>query len=118
MHIDIQARGFSLTPALFSAVESEVRAYERLFPELHASLHIRLSDVNGQRGGTDKCCLVSVRVGRRRKMVAVSDLNADMYRAIPGAFAKLERATRTSLAREQRRRMTPGAFSPEIPQER
>lgn len=99
MRVDVQSRGFSLTPALLFAVEAEARSYERRFPKLTAKLRVRLFDVNGRRGGIDKGCLVEARVGRRGAVIVSSDLDSNLYRAIPAAFEKLERSTQTTLAR-------------------
>jgi putative sigma-54 modulation protein len=101
MRADIQSRGFSLTPALRGAVNGATRAYEARFPKLAAKLQVRLFDVNADRGGIDKGCLVHARVGRRGIFVVASDLDADLYRAIAAAFEKLERGTHRVLARER-----------------
>lgn len=101
MRLDVQARGFTLTAALRSAVESEASSYERRFPHLNPSLHVRLFDVNGRRGGIDKGCLVEARVGHRGTVLVSSDLDSDLYRAIPAAFEKLERSTQAALNRRK-----------------
>lgn len=106
--MDIQARGFSLTAALRSAAEREVRAFAAQFPQHSPEVRMRLFDVNGRRGGLDKGCLVSAHLGRGRTVVA-SDLDTDLYQAIVSAFTKLLRGTRSALNRElQRRRDTRG----------
>jgi ribosome-associated translation inhibitor RaiA len=99
MEIDLQTRGFTLTPALRGAVASEAQHYLARFPRLAARLHVRLFDVNGRRGGIDKGCLVEARIGRRGKVVFASDLDANLYRAVASAFEKLERSTESALAR-------------------
>jgi ribosome-associated translation inhibitor RaiA len=99
MHTDVQSRGFSLTPALRAAVDHEARDFAKRFPNLSATLKVRLFDVNGRRGGLDKGCLVHARVGEGRRNVVASDLDSDLYRAISAAFVKLERGTRTVLGR-------------------
>jgi hypothetical protein len=78
MRTDVQARGFVLTAALRCAVEHEAQEYAERFPEVPTGIQVRLFDVNGRRGGLDKGCL---------------------YRAIPAAFAKLDRGTRSILGR-------------------
>ena len=60
MQIDMQTRGFSLTNALLGYSQRRVQ-----FAMAYISGHvkrvvIRLSDVNGTRGGTDKCCRIRV----------------------------------------------------------
>jgi putative sigma-54 modulation protein len=99
MHTDIQSRGLTLTPALRAAVDHEARSFADRFPKLTKSLEVRLFDVNGQRGGLDKGCIVLTRVGQGGLIVVASDLDSDLYRAIPAAFDKLERSTRKVLSR-------------------
>ena len=101
MRTDVQARGFSLTDALRSAVEHEAQEYAERFAEVPTSVQVRLFDVNGGRGGLDKGCLVSARVGRGGRIVVATDLDSDLYRAIPAAFAKLDRGTRSILRRRR-----------------
>jgi putative sigma-54 modulation protein len=101
MQIDLQSRGFTLTDALRGAVERQARAYARRFPESLLSVHVRLFDVNGPRGGTDKGCLAYGRFGRGGAVVVATDIAADLYDAIPTAFGKLARATRSALSRRQ-----------------
>lgn len=99
MLIDIQARGFSLTSALRSAVEGEAREYAGRLPEPPQSVRVRLFDVNGPRGGRDKGCLVYARVGRGNRGAVATDIDCDLYRAIGVAFARLTQATRATLNR-------------------
>lgn len=107
MSIDLQARGFSLTPALESAVAGAASAYRDRFPKLRVKLQVRLFDVNSDRGGLDKGCVAYARVGRRRQFVVASDLDSNLYRAIVSAFEKLERGTQRMLARERSARHEP-----------
>jgi ribosome-associated translation inhibitor RaiA len=108
MNTDIQARGFTLTDALRSTVEREAQAYANRFPDRLLGVHVRLFDVNGPRGGADKGCLAYGRFGRGSAVVVATDIAADLYDAIPAAFAKLGRATRNALARRQALRRTTG----------
>jgi ribosome-associated translation inhibitor RaiA len=104
MRIDIQARGFSLTEALLSSVEQRAESYRVAFPDLNPQIQVRLFDVNANRGGMDKGCLLHARLGAGHNAVVASDLDSDLYHAINAAFARLDRATRTTLRRRYRRR--------------
>ena len=107
MQIDIHARGFSLTDAL------ETHVHNRLgFTFLHASsrvsrVHIRLSDLNGPRGGVDKRCLVEVRL-EGLPVVVVEDVQSDMYSAIDRAVGRAARTVmrRLALVSSRRRQVT------------
>ena len=103
MQIDIQARGFSLTEAL------DNRVHNRLgFTFLHASsrvnrVRVRLSDLNGPRGGVDKCCLVEVRL-EGLPVVIVEDIQSNMYTAIDRAVGRAARTVKRRLAQQGSRR--------------
>ena len=107
MQTEICARGFELTSALRRAVETEARELGRQAPRGVDAVSVRLFDANGPRGGPDKGCLVSLRLRGNRTSVVASAIDTDLYRAIAGAFMKLERAMRASVqrARALRRRV-------------
>lgn len=101
MQIDIQSRGFSLTNALLGYSQRRVH-----FAMAYISGHInrvviRLSDVNGPRGGADKCCHIHVGLAGIPDVV-VEDTEVDMYAAIDRA---IDRARRT-VARKVDRQLT------------
>lgn len=104
MHTDCQSRGFTLTPALQAAVEAHAAEFRGRFPRFDISLQVRLSDVNGDRGGPDKCCLVRTRLHDRGLDLVASSTGDDLYLAIAGAFARLERATHAAVNRQKVRR--------------
>ena len=103
MQIDIHARGFSLTDAL------ETHVHNRLgFTFLHASnrvqrVRVRLSDLNGPRGGVDKRCLVEVRL-EGLPAVVVQDVQSNMYTAIDRAVGRTARTVKRRLAQQGSRR--------------
>ena len=114
MQTDIQARGFSLTETL------ENHALNRLgFTFLHASsrvkrVRVRLSDLNGPRGGVDKCCLVEVRL-EGLPVVIVKDVQSDMYTAIDRAVGRAARTVKRRLAQQGSRRQQAAARHVDLP---
>ena len=102
MNIDLQARGFALTPSLDTAVRRELAKLGA--PRGISRLQVRLFDVNGARGGIDKGCLVTLHWNGERRVITASDLDSDLYRAIPAAFEKLRRSMKSSLRRSRARR--------------
>ena len=98
MQIDIQSRGFSLTDALLSYAQRRL-----LFAMSYCSGHvnrvvIRLSDINGPRGGADKRCHIQIALAGIPDVV-VEDTEVDMYVAIDRAT---DRARRTVVRKVDR----------------
>jgi ribosomal subunit interface protein len=99
MNIAIQARGFPLTEVLKSHVEKRLD-----FTFSHASnrvhrVHVRLSDLNGPRGGVHKYCNVEVHLDRLPAVV-VRDVQSDMHTAIDRAIGRAARTVMRHLALE------------------
>ena len=100
MQIEIQARNFKLTKAL----------HERVIRRLSFALSsrdnhiqrviVRLSDINGPRGGKDKCCHIQVKLTQLSDVV-IEDIELDLYAAIDRAS---DRAGRTVIRRLARHR--------------
>ena len=91
MQIDIQARNFSLTDALRTHVERRLGFALARNADHIQRVVVRLSDINGPRGGADKCCHIQV-VLRHLPEVVIQDTEADLYVAI---YRALDRAART-----------------------
>ena len=103
MQTNIQARGFSLTEALENHVNNRLG-----FTFLHASsrvnrVRVKLSDLNGPRGGVDKRCLVEVRL-EGLPVVVVEDVQSDMYTAINRAVGRATRTVKRRLSQQGSRR--------------
>lgn len=56
------------------------------------SLRVRLTDVNGPRGGLDKKCLITVRLTRPRRVIVIEDVDADERAAVSRTVERLARA--------------------------
>ena len=101
MQINIQARDFSLTKALRSHVERRIgfalsTRYDRI-----GRIQVRLFDINGPRGGNDKCCRLQV-VMPGQADVVIADTQADLYAAIDRAADRAGRVVSRRLARLRR----------------
>jgi len=100
MQIDIQARDFTLTNALRVHIDRRL-GFALSNRDSHIQhIIIRLSDVNGPRGGADKCCHIQV-VLPKLSDVVIEDTEVDLYVAIDRA---VERAGRTVDRRLSRQR--------------
>jgi ribosomal subunit interface protein len=104
MKIDIQARSFILTKALKRYVEKKLKsALSRC--EAHRHLKgavIRLSDINGPRGGEDKLCQIQVQLAGAPDII-IKDTEQDMYAAIDNATHRVGNAIVRRLGRQRRR---------------
>lgn len=107
MHIDIHTHGFSLTPGLREHVEKRLAYALSHIGDSIMRLTVRLSDINGPKGGDDKRCLIELRL-KKASAVVIEDVEADLYVAIDRAA---ERAARTLSRRLARLR----EFAPVLP---
>lgn len=101
MHIDIQARHFSLTNALRKHAEHRLRLALTCCGDHIQRIVMRLSDINGPRGGADKHCHLQVVLAGLPDVV-IEDTETNLYVAINRAT---DRAGRT-LVRKVNRRQT------------
>lgn len=106
MQVDIQARPFKLTGGLQNAIGKCLRPLKRRFGHSLHKIQVRLDDVNGDKGGIDKRCLIVVEAHPRQTVVAHA-LSDDMYQSIALAGHRAERALSK---RSPRRRKAPLSF--------
>ena len=100
MRIDIHTNGFELTDGLR---EHTVRRLQ--FALSWASYDVRkvivrLSDINGPRGGNDKRCSIQIPLPRTADIV-IEDTEADLYVAIDRAVDRAERSVARRLERQR-----------------
>jgi putative sigma-54 modulation protein len=100
MQMDIQSQGFSLTDGIRDYVMKRLGYALAHGDAAITRIIVRLSDINGPRGGDDKRCLIEVRL-KAASAVVIEDTEADLYVAIDRAA---ERAGRTLVRRLARQR--------------
>jgi ribosome-associated translation inhibitor RaiA len=110
MVIAIQSRGFSMTEAIEEHVQRRLgftlsRGVGRV-----QRVSVKLSDINGPRGGVDKRCLIQIKLGGLPQVV-VEDVQPDLYAAIDRAASRAGRAVMRRLALSQGRRRSANALS-------
>ena len=91
MQIDIQTLGFTLTNALREHTHSRLGFALAHGAETIDRVTVRLSDINGPRGGADKRCHIHVAVAHQADVV-IEDIQADLYVAIDRATDRAGRA--------------------------
>ena len=107
MQIDIQARNFSLTEALREYIQRRVSFALSTRDEHIQRIKVRLSDINGPRGGRDKCCQIQVVLPQLADVV-IEDTELDMYVAIDRAMDRTGRTVNRKLARQRDNARTTG----------
>ncbi len=100
MQIDIQARNFSLTDALRSHAERRLRFALTCYDDHIQRAVMRLSDINGPRGGSDKRCHLQVVLAGLPDVV-VEDTEGDLYVAIDRATDRAERTLARKIDRQK-----------------
>ncbi|MCG8486389.1 MAG: HPF/RaiA family ribosome-associated protein [Chromatiales bacterium] len=100
MQIDIQARDFPLTKALRNHAERRMNFALMCCDDYIQRVVMRLSDINGPRGGADKRCQLHVVVAGLPDVV-IEDIETDLYIAIDRAT---DRAGRTLLRKIDRQK--------------
>jgi ribosomal subunit interface protein len=109
MQISIQSRGFTLTDALNDYVHKRISFTLTRTASRIRRIDVKLSDINGSRGGIDKRCLIEIRLDGRTNVI-VQDIQADMYIAIDRAISRSARTVMRRLALETDRRRTDEAL--------
>ncbi|MBF0470375.1 MAG: HPF/RaiA family ribosome-associated protein [Gammaproteobacteria bacterium] len=102
MQIDIQARNFPLTSVLRGHVKRRLGFALSARDENIMRIKVRLSDINGPRGGADKCCHIQV-VLPHLPDVVIEDTEVDLYAAIDRAADRAGRTVGRRLARHRDR---------------
>jgi len=100
MQIDIQARNFPLTDALRSHTERRLGFALSARDDHIQRVIVRLSDINGPRGGADKCCHIQVALAHLQDVV-IEDTEADLYTAIDRAADRAGRTVGRRLVRQR-----------------
>jgi putative sigma-54 modulation protein len=99
MQLSIHSDGFELTAAIQSYAHGRFAFALDRARHLVRQVSVRLSDINGPRGGNDKRCKVQITLPGGNDVV-IDDLDADLYVAIDRAA---DRAGRTLSRRLERR---------------
>jgi putative sigma-54 modulation protein len=101
MRLNQFAQGFALTNAIATHVEDRVQLALATASGEIRTVAVRMTDINGAKGGQDKRCRVVVAL-RKLGTVVVQAVHADLYAAIDKAVS----AAREAVARHLKRRRT------------
>ena len=100
MRFDMQSRGFVLTDALREYTGRRLKFALARAGDRIRQVTVRLSDVNGPRGGIDKACSIQVTLNGLAS-VMTEDTEADLYLAIDRAAARTGRSVARLVARRR-----------------
>jgi ribosomal subunit interface protein len=98
MNIHIHTNDFDLTDGLRDHVAKRLAYALNHGRDVVSRIVVRLSDVNGPRGGIDKRCGIEVRL-KGAATIAIDDTEADLYVAIDRAVERTGRTLDRRIAR-------------------
>lgn len=114
MLIGIQSRGFALSDGLKAHVERRLRTALGSISERVQSVVVRLTDVNGPRGGVDKHCVMHAQLPSASPVI-IKQADANLYLAIDRAADRLGRTVsrrKEHALRNRRRHSMPSESHP------
>lgn len=98
MKIDVRFLGMSPSQSLREHSERQALFHLSRFGNDVQFVDLRISDVNGPKGGLDKQCRITAR-GPRFGLSKVEELSEDAYQAVDEAIARLARTVGRQLER-------------------
>jgi len=114
MRVNIKTSGFDLTKGLRAHTEWRLKlALDWARHDLN-EVTVRLSDINGPRGGNDKRCQIQIFLPHNRDVV-IEDTEADLYVAIDLAVGRASQTLERQLSKQRnfsarRTRLPPQAW--------
>jgi ribosome-associated translation inhibitor RaiA len=100
MQIDIQALSFALTDGLRRHIQRRLAFALGTRDEHIHRITVRLTDINGPKGGKDMCCHIQVTL-KRLPSVVVKHTEADLYTAIGRAADRVGRSVIRKLGKQR-----------------
>jgi putative sigma-54 modulation protein len=97
MLVNIQSRHFSLSEALSKYVQSKVQIMLSRYESKINSINVSLFDINGPKGGEDKCCKIIIKINGTTSIV-VQETAEDLYDAINTCSRRARRAVKRQLS--------------------
>jgi len=109
MQIDIQALDFPMTKGLRERVRRRMGFALGGRADNIQRVVVRLSDINGPKGGKDMCCHIRIVLNHMPEVV-IKDTETDLYVAIDRAFGRAGRSVTRQLKRRatKQRALPPG----------
>jgi ribosomal subunit interface protein len=104
MELSIRGMNFDLTDAILGHVQRRLDGALSFYAPRLRGVTVRISDVNGPRGGVDKRCHLEVAgdIGS----LQVEEVDADLYRAVDRAAARLRKQLARGYGRRRSRALS------------
>jgi putative sigma-54 modulation protein len=102
MNIDIQARGFDTTDAIRDYARRRLQFAINWTGSNVRAVNVTLSDLNGPKGGQDKCCAIRLQI-TGEPSVLIADKESDLYTAIDRAAERCKSLLARRIARRHDR---------------
>ena len=100
MQINISSRKFTMTDALSAYAKKRLNFALDNKSEHIQKVNMRLSDINGTRGGTDKRCLLQIVLNGMPDIV-IEDVQTNIYSAIDFACDRASRTVVRKIGKKQ-----------------
>lgn len=98
MRVEIHVSKFTLTDSLRNYIEKRVGfAFSKVQNQLR-KVSVRLSDINGPRGGADKSCRIQIPLTGMQDLV-IENVERDLYLAIDRAIERASHSCKKRLSR-------------------
>ena len=97
MLVHIQSKHFSLSAALNKYVKTKLQVMLGRYEAKIISLNVSLFDINGPKGGEDKCCKIIVKINGTSSIV-LQETAVDLYDAINTCSRRARRAVKRQLS--------------------
>ncbi len=107
MQVLFESRDLDAVPLREQAIQ-RVRFSMRRLTWLVPRAKVRFSDINGPRGGLDKCCQIELKTEHHGTLV-IRSVAHDWKRALDDALARATRTLLRSWRRTQTRQRAPGS---------
>jgi len=98
MQLEVRIHAVELGDSLRAYIDRRLRFAVGRLGERVGQVRVGISDLNGPRGGVDKCCRISATLVPRGR-VAVEEVDSDLYTAIDRAAERLGRSCTRRLQR-------------------
>ncbi len=103
MEVAIYAGDFTVTDAIREHIERKLRLTLTRLRSHIESVSVRLEDINGPKGGLDKCCSIKVFIAHTPTVI-IKEVREDMYEAIDTGVHRLAHVVTRKIERIRSRK--------------